>query len=50
VTASVERGGTYVFSARVAGARLVKGRTYVLRLTAVDADGQSRVLTLRVHG
>jgi len=48
--ASVRRGGGYGFSARVSARKLLRGRTYVLRLTAVDAAGQRRVLAIRVRG
>ena len=46
--ARVPRAGTYVFKARVGAARLIRGRTYLARLTVVDADGRRRALTIRV--
>ena len=49
-TARVARAATYVFKARVGAARLIRGRTYLVRLTAVDAGGRSRALTIRMKG
>ena len=46
--ARVPRAGTYVFKARVGTARLIRGRTYLARLTVVDADGRRRALTIRI--
>jgi uncharacterized repeat protein (TIGR01451 family) len=48
VAARVSRAGTYVFKARVGAAKLSPGRTYLARLTVVDADGRRRTLTIRV--
>ena len=47
--ANVTRAATYLFKARVGAAKLVRGRIYVVRLTAVGADGRRRVLTIRVR-
>lgn len=48
--ATVPRAGTYVFTARVPARKLVRGRTYLLRLTARDSAGMKRGLTIRVTG
>ena len=48
-TATVSRQGTYALQTRLPAARLVRGRSYVLRLTAVDTSGQRRALTIRVR-
>jgi uncharacterized repeat protein (TIGR01451 family) len=48
VTAGVSRAGTYLFKARVSAAKLIRGRTYLVRLTAVGADGRRRTLAIRV--
>jgi hypothetical protein len=48
-SATVRRAATYVFSARVAPAKLVRGRTYLVRLSAVDGDGRRRALSIRVR-
>ena len=37
--ARVSRAGAYVFKARVGAAKLIRGRTYLARLTVIDADG-----------
>ena len=47
--ARVTRAAAYLFSARIASTKLVGGRTYLVRLTAVDADGRKRALTIRVR-
>ena len=47
--ARVARAGTYLFRARVGAAKLVRGRTYLVRLTAVGLDGRRRMLTIRVR-
>lgn len=47
-TAAVPRAGTYILRARIAAAKLVRGRTYVVTLTAAGA-GARRTLTLRVR-
>ena len=46
--ARVSRAGTYAFTARVGAAKLIRGRTYLARLTVVDTDGRRRTLTIRV--
>jgi hypothetical protein len=46
--ARVSRAATYLFKARIGATRLIRGRTYLVRLTAVDADGRRRTLTIRV--
>ena len=48
-TATVSRRGTYVLRARLRAARLIRGRSYLVRLTAVDTSGQRRELTIRVR-
>ena len=48
-SATVGRAATYLFKARVGAAKLVRGRTYLVRLTAVGADGRRRALTIRVR-
>ena len=44
-TAQVSRAAAYVFKARVAAAKLMRGRTYLVALTVIDADGRRRSLT-----
>ena len=46
--ARVLRAGAYLFKARVGAAKLIPGRTYLARLTVIDADGRRRTLTIRV--
>ena len=46
-TAQVSRAAAYVFRARVAASKLVRGRTYLVTLTVIDADGLRRSLTIR---
>jgi hypothetical protein len=48
-TATVSRAGTLLLRARVGAARLVRGRLYLVRLTAVDTAGGRRTLVLRVR-
>jgi hypothetical protein len=48
-TATVARAGTYAFLGRLTATRLVKGRTYLIRMTATDASGHQRQLTLRLR-
>jgi hypothetical protein len=48
-TVRVSRAATYLFKARVAGAKLVRGRTFLVRLTVIDADGRRRSLTIRAR-
>jgi uncharacterized repeat protein (TIGR01451 family) len=45
---AVSRQGAYLFRARVGAARLIRGRSYLVRLTAVSTGGQQRALTIRV--
>jgi hypothetical protein len=49
-TARVNRPGSYVAALRLDAKRLVRGRAYLLRLTATDAGGKRRLLTVRVRG
>ena len=46
-TAQVSRAAAYAFKARVAAAKLMRGRTYLVALTVIDADGRRRSLTIR---
>ena len=46
--ARVPRAGAYLFKARVGAAKLIPGRTYLARLTVIDADGRRRTSTIRV--
>ena len=46
--AAVPRAATYLFKARVPAAKLTRGRAYLVRLTAVAADGRRRTLAIRV--
>ena len=48
-TATVARAGTYLLRARLSAVRLVRGRTYLVRLTAVAPGGRTRALTIRVR-
>ena len=48
-TARVSRAAAYVFRARVAAAKLLRGRTYLVTLTVIDADGRRRSLTIRAR-
>ncbi len=48
-TTTVTRAGAYLLRARLNAARLVRGRTYLVRLTAVAPDGRTRPLTIRVR-
>jgi hypothetical protein len=48
-TAAVRRAGRYAFAARVPAAKLVRGRTYVLHVAAVDSAGRRRALTIPVR-
>ena len=45
--AKVARAGAYPFRARVSMAELIRGRTYLVRLTAGDPSGPRRTLTIR---
>ena len=48
-TARVSRAATYVFKVRIGAAKLIRGRTYLVKLTVVDADGRRRSLTIRAR-
>jgi hypothetical protein len=48
-TAAVASAGAYVFRARLASSRLVRGRTYLVRLVAIDGAGRSTPLTVRTR-
>ena len=48
-SARAGRAGTYLFKARVGAAALISGRTYLVRLVSVAADGRRRALTIRVR-
>ena len=48
-SARVAGAATYLFRARVDAAKLVRGRLYAVRLTAVGADGSRRTLTIRAR-
>ena len=48
-TTTVTRGGAYLLRSRLGAARLIRGRAYLIRLTAVYADGQRRALMIRVR-
>lgn len=50
VQASAARAGSYEIVARVASAKLVRGRAYALRLAARDAGGKSTTLVVRLVG
>ena len=41
------RAATYLFKARVAAAKLTRGRTYLVTADGVAADGRRRALTIR---
>jgi uncharacterized repeat protein (TIGR01451 family) len=46
--ARVSRAATYLFKARIGTTKLIRGSTYLVRLTALDADARRRTLTIRV--
>ena len=48
-TTTVSRSGGYLLRARLSSARLVRGLTYLVRLTAVAPSGRERALTIRVR-
>ena len=48
-TATALRDGTYTLQARLPAARLIRGRLYLVRLSAVDTRGRQRVLTIRIR-
>ena len=48
-TTTISRRGTYLLGARLQPARMIRGRAYLVRLTAVDESGQRRALTVRVR-
>ena len=50
VQAAAARAGSYEIVARVASAKLVRGRAYALRLAARDAGGKSTTLVVRLVG
>ena len=49
-TAAIRRAGTYLLAARLPSRKIVRGHTYLLRLTATDAAGLRRGLTIHVTG
>jgi uncharacterized repeat protein (TIGR01451 family) len=49
VATTVSGHGAYLLRARVGAARLLRGRSYLVRLTAVYAGGRQRTLTIRVR-
>ena len=48
-TAAVSRPGTYLVRLRLQSARLVRGRSYLVRIAAVDTSGQQRAITIRIR-
>jgi hypothetical protein len=48
-TATIPRGGAYAFRARLAAGRLLKGRTYIVRIVASDAAGHRTTLAIRAR-
>ena len=48
-TAGVSRAATYVFKVRVGAGNLIRGRTFLLKLTVIDADDRRRSLTIRAR-
>jgi hypothetical protein len=48
-SAKVTRAATYLFTARVRAATLIRGRSYLVKLVAEDAEGRRRALTIRVR-
>ncbi len=46
--ARILRAGTHLFTARIGATELIRGRTYLVRLTAVDAGGRRGMVTIRV--
>lgn len=47
-TATVTRAGSYPFRARLSRKKLIRGRTYLVRLTASEPNGLRRTLTVRI--
>ena len=41
---------TYALRARLRAARLIRGRWYLVRLTATYADGRRQTLNVRIRG
>jgi hypothetical protein len=48
-TTSVPRGGTYSLRARLRAARLVRGHSYLVRLTAIYSGGRRLTLSIRIR-
>ena len=48
-TATALHDGTYKLHARLPAARVLRGRSYLVRLTAVDTRGRQRVLTVPIR-
>jgi hypothetical protein len=48
-TTSVPRGGTYSLRARLRAARLVRGHSYLVRLTATYSGGRRLTLSIRIR-
>jgi uncharacterized repeat protein (TIGR01451 family) len=48
-TTAVPRSGTYALRARLRAARLIRGRSYLVRLTAVYSDGRRLSLNIRIR-
>jgi hypothetical protein len=46
-TTAVPRGGTYALRARLRAARLIRGRVYLVRLTAIYSGGRQLTLSIR---
>jgi hypothetical protein len=42
-------GSAYLLRVRIGAVRLIRGRSYLIRLTAVLAGGQRRAMTIRVR-
>ncbi len=47
--ATILRAGTYRLTARIGTKQLIRGRTYLVRLTAVDSGGRRRALAIRIR-
>ena len=48
-TATALHDGTYALLARLRAAQLLRGRSYLVRITAVDTGGRQRALTIRIR-
>ena len=48
-TTAVQRGGTYGLRARLRAARLIRGNSYLVRLTAIYANGRRLTLNVRIR-